>query len=181
MFCMNCGASLAAGARFCASCGQVVAAAAPVAPQPVVSPAVASAFTSQPFADGAGSLASTKYAGFWQRAAAAVIDGVLIWIGLIVLVGALDEVGFLLGMFGCWLYYALQESSAYQATLGKRALGIIVTDQFGAPLTFGRATGRFFTKYLSSMFFGIGYLIAAFTARKQALHDLIASTIVIRQ
>ncbi|MCO5176761.1 MAG: RDD family protein [Thermomicrobiales bacterium] len=126
-------------------------------------------------------MGSKSYAGFWQRAAAAVIDGIIVWVGLAALVGTLDDLGFFLGLVGVWLYFSLQESSSYQATLGKRALGIIVADQFGVPLTFGRATGRFFAKYLSGMFFGIGYLIAAFTARKQALHDMIASTIVLRR
>jgi len=78
-----------------------------------------------------------------------------------------------------WLYYALMESSNKQATLGKLALGIIVTDMDGKRLTFGRATGRYFGKILSSLILNIGFLMAAFTEKKQALHDLIASCVVV--
>jgi uncharacterized RDD family membrane protein YckC len=80
-----------------------------------------------------------------------------------------------------WLYFALMESSAHQATLGKMALGIIVTDMQGQRLTFGRATGRFFAKILSGCMIYIGFIMAAFTERKQALHDMIASTLVVRK
>ena len=79
-----------------------------------------------------------------------------------------------------WLYYAGFESSRWQATPGKRVIGIRVTDAAGARVSFARASGRFFAKILSGLICGIGYLLAAFTARKQALHDLIAGTLVVR-
>lgn len=79
---------------------------------------------------------------------------------------------------GIWLYYAFQEAGQYQATIGKRAMGLIVTDLEGYPITFGRATGRYFAKGLSSMTLGIGYIMAGFTPKKQALHDMVASTMV---
>jgi uncharacterized RDD family membrane protein YckC len=78
-----------------------------------------------------------------------------------------------------WLYFAIFESSAWQATLGKRALGVVVTDLAGDRISFGRATGRHFAHYLSTIFL-IGFLIQPFTARRQALHDLIAGTLVVR-
>lgn len=80
-----------------------------------------------------------------------------------------------------WLYYGLLESSAWQATLGKKALGLEVTDLRGTRVTFGRATGRYFARYISIMTIGIGFLMAGFTEKKQALHDIIAGTLVIRK
>lgn len=80
-----------------------------------------------------------------------------------------------------WLYYALMESSKKQATLGKIAVGIRVTDLQGNQISFGRATSRYFARILSSMFFGIGYLMAGFTEKKQALHDRVAQTLVVNK
>jgi uncharacterized RDD family membrane protein YckC len=77
-----------------------------------------------------------------------------------------------------WLYFAVLESSSMQGTLGKKALGMIVTDLDGAPIGFGRATGRYFAKILSALIMMIGFVMVAFTARKQGLHDLIAGTLV---
>jgi len=81
---------------------------------------------------------------------------------------------------GGWLYFSLQESSAQQATLGKRAVGIKVTDLEGSRISFGRATARYFSKFLSGLICAVGYVMAGFTQRKQALHDMIASTLVVR-
>ena len=80
-----------------------------------------------------------------------------------------------------WLYYALLESSAWQATLGKKALGLEVTDMQGARISFGRATGRFFAKIISSIILCIGFIMIGFTEKKQGLHDMIAGTLVIRK
>jgi uncharacterized RDD family membrane protein YckC len=71
------------------------------------------------------------------------------------------------------------ESSVKQATLGKLAIGIIVTDLQGSRITFGRATGRYFGKILSSLILSIGYIMAGFTEKKQALHDMIAGCLVV--
>lgn len=73
------------------------------------------------------------------------------------------------------------EGSAWQATLGKRALGIKVTSLQGERIGFGQATGRVFAKVLSQMLFYAGYLVAAFTKQRQALHDRVASTLVVRR
>src|SRR5690606_37830627 len=80
----------------------------------------------------------------------------------------------LLYYVGAALYYALQESSRHQATLGKRALGIKVTDEHGQRLGTARAFGRWFASALSYITFYIGFLMAAFTDRKRALHDFVA-------
>lgn len=80
-----------------------------------------------------------------------------------------------------WLYFAIMESSPNQATLGKMALGIKVTDLNGDRITFLRATGRYFSKIISGMVLMIGYIMAAFTERRQALHDMMASTLVLKK
>lgn len=84
----------------------------------------------------------------------------------------------LLSIAAGWLYYALMESSKFQGTIGKKVMGIIVTDENGNRITFGRATGRYFAKIISGMTLWVGYIIAGFTDKKQALHDIIANTLV---
>ena len=81
-----------------------------------------------------------------------------------------------------WLYHAYLESGENQATWGKQALGLYVTDLTGNPVSFGRASGRFFGKIVTGMIpLGIGYIMAGFTERKQALHDMIAGCLVLRR
>jgi uncharacterized RDD family membrane protein YckC len=151
------------------------------------------------------------YAGFWVRFVAYLIDGIVLGIpfffvviGLIFrfrrfrLVAGSGPFGppdapfmgpmflgffFAFGLFviAQWLYFAGMESSARQATFGKAAMSLRVTDLKGQPLTFGHATGRFFAKIVSGMIpLAIGYIMAGFTEKKQALHDMIASTLVLR-
>ena len=79
-----------------------------------------------------------------------------------------------------WIYEATLESSSKQATVGKMVLGLKVTDEHGNRISFARASARFFSKILSRMTLFIGYIMAGFTARKQALHDIIAGTLVVR-
>ncbi|OWY18211.1 hypothetical protein B6N25_16495 [Sphingobacteriales bacterium TSM_CSS] len=78
-----------------------------------------------------------------------------------------------------WLYFALMESSDRQATIGKRMMGLKVTDLKGRKLTFGKASGRFFAKILSWMTLLIGFFMAFFTEKRQALHDLITGCLVV--
>ncbi|HEY1936626.1 MAG TPA: RDD family protein [Candidatus Angelobacter sp.] len=85
-----------------------------------------------------------------------------------------------LAFVGQWLYEALLTSSSWQGTIGKHILRLKVVDQAGQRISFGRATGRFFAKILSSMFFCIGFIMIGFTERKTGLHDLIAGTMVLR-
>lgn len=129
------------------------------------------------------------YANFFQRLGAFVIDNLIISVVLIpafLLEQGASSVGrggrniiFLLYLLVGWLYFAMQESSEKQATVGKRVLSIKVTDFNGNRLTFGNATGRFFGKLLSGMIYGIGFLMAAFTKQRQALHDKMANTYVV--
>ena len=79
-----------------------------------------------------------------------------------------------------WLYDAFLNSSDRRATFGKQAMGIHVTDMNGDKISFARATGRHFAAYISAMFILIGYLIQPFTAKRQALHDIIAETLVVK-
>jgi uncharacterized RDD family membrane protein YckC len=87
----------------------------------------------------------------------------------------------LISMAIMWLYFALFESSDKQATPGKLALGLRVTDMYGNKITFGRATGRYFGKIFSGLILNIGYIMAGFTEKKQALHDIIAGCLVVRK
>lgn len=129
-----------------------------------------------------GAAVRTDYAGFWIRVVAAIIDGFLLGIvgGIINL--ALDStalestISALIGL----AYYAGMESSSRQATIGKSLLGLTVTDVDGNRISFLRAVVRYFAKILSAAILLIGFIMVAFTARKQGLHDLIASTLVLK-
>lgn len=134
------------------------------------------------------------YAGFWLRACALLIDTVIVAIiaiilgviiGLIMGFGGANEesagaVGNLLGICLNIAYYCGLESSERQATFGKQLLGLKVTDGAGNRITFLRALGRYFAKILSAIILLIGYFMAGFTAKKQALHDIICDTLVIK-
>lgn len=79
-----------------------------------------------------------------------------------------------------WLYFAIMESSSKQGTLGKMALNIKVTDEQGNRISFARATGRYFGKFLSTFLLMFGYIMAGFTKRKQALHDILSGCLVVK-
>ena len=79
------------------------------------------------------------------------------------------------------LYGTLMEASKYQATVGKLALGLIVTDTNGAKLDFSKSLVRNLSKLLSNFILLIGYIMAAFTEKKQGLHDIIAGTLVVKK
>lgn len=123
------------------------------------------------------------YAGFGKRLLAFIIDGLVLSVisGLAIAFGGWLILGWTLNTVVGWLYFSLMESSEYQATLGKLALGIIVTDLSGQRISFATATGRYFGKILSGIILCIGYIMAAFTEKRQALHDLMAGTLVINR
>ncbi len=79
-----------------------------------------------------------------------------------------------------WLFYSLFESSSWQATPGKKLLQLKVTDLYGNRIGFGKATGRYFAKLLSGLILGIGFIMVAFTEKKQGLHDMMAGTLVVK-
>jgi uncharacterized RDD family membrane protein YckC len=80
-----------------------------------------------------------------------------------------------------WIYFAVLESSKNQATLGKMACRVIVTDLHGNSVTFARATLRFFSKYISGILVFTGFLCIGYTRYHQGLHDVIAATLVLYQ
>jgi uncharacterized RDD family membrane protein YckC len=80
-----------------------------------------------------------------------------------------------------WLYFAMQESGRHRGTFGKRICGLSVVDPKGNRISFARASVRFFGKFISSAIMLIGFIMAAFTERHQALHDLIADTLVVKK
>lgn len=136
-----------------------------------------------------------EHPGFWRRFGAYFIDYIVGSIGggivgaVIGFIGGMagaDEnvlaiCGGLAGLIVSWLYNALMESSATQGTLGKMALGIIVTDMNGDRITFGKATGRFFGKIISSLILCIGFLMCAWTENKQCLHDMMAGCLLYKK
>lgn len=142
------------------------------------------------------------YVGFWKRLVACGIDSFVIFalylfacfdMGLTMgLVGfteqGIDQLvetyGFvfnILFMLTLWLYFAFMESSSHQATIGKMVMGIKVVDFDWNPVSFWRATGRFFGKYVSAVIFYIGFLMVGFTKKKQGLHDIMAGTLVVNK
>ncbi|TME21016.1 MAG: RDD family protein [Chloroflexi bacterium] len=131
------------------------------------------------------------YAGFWRRLLAYLIDGTLL-AGLdlalystvhVLAPDNLDAVANVVPVAIAigWAYFAVLESSPARGTLGKIALGLYVADVQGDPISFGRAVFRNAMKSVSWLVFGIGWVLAAFTPRKQALHDLLAGTLVLRR
>lgn len=184
LFCTKCGSPTAAQAQFCNNCGT---------PLPVASPiAIVPAYTG-------------RYGGFWVRLVAFIIDAFIVGAAsapfffmlmskglfaalrnqgeepdpatILAIVGG--AVGYQVATLVInWLYEAYMLSSEHQATFGKMAMGLKVTGTNGQRISFARATGRHFAKILSGLVMCIGYIMAAFTERKQALHDMLANTVV---
>lgn len=138
------------------------------------------------------------YAGFWKRAIAYLIDVILLTFVLVLLGFVFAVTGIVdfndegqmmrngnlmdgVSILVSWGYFALMESSGKQATIGKMVLGIQVTDYENQRISLVRATVRFFSKYLSAILLMIGFIMIAFTSRKQGLHDFIASTLVVNK
>jgi len=85
-----------------------------------------------------------------------------------------------LSLVAGWLYFSLCESSSWQGTVGKKVLGLRVTDINGHRIGFGKATGRYFGKILSGLILGVGFIMIAFSEQKQGLHDMLAGTLVVK-
>jgi uncharacterized RDD family membrane protein YckC len=198
VYCSNCGSANPAGGSFCQKCGARLTTAG--AAGSTAAPAVGY----QTYAAAAPTVA-VRYGGFWIRFLAVIIDAIIVRIAVTPIVAIVGTIGFLpwamrgrvdeIGIASMvatsmvalpflvalgWLYEALLTSSQWQATLGKKALGLKVTDEMGNRISFARATGRHFAKIISLMTCFIGFIMAAFTDRKRALHDMIAGTLVIR-
>ena len=155
----------------------------------------------------AAPVATARYAGFWARVGGWLIDQLIIAIPFNIITDLLVSynqptvttttdasnnvhihwhgdwrtLGLLLlaSSVVTWLYTAILQSSSRQATVGQRALGMIITDLDGNRISFARASGRYVATFLTSLTFGIGYLMVIWTRRKQTLQDKIAATVVV--
>ncbi|NLX25897.1 MAG: zinc-ribbon domain-containing protein [Lentisphaerae bacterium] len=185
MFCPQCGTKNTQEAQFCVSCGtQLSLVAEPALRHP------------------ASSITTPRFAGFWFRTLAVVIDFVLCQVASVFLVLPLgfalgasmagtssvseieataEGLGFVLGVLIQWLWFTIPESSKWQATIGKKMVGLKVTDENGERIGFGKANGRYWSKILSAILLFVGFLMVAFTAKKQGLHDKIAGTLVVKE
>ncbi|WP_018949585.1 RDD family protein [Thioalkalivibrio sp. ALMg11] len=178
MDCGQCGKQNPPEARFCIQCGAPLEAGAGAHDGPPE--------------------ARSAYGGFWVRVGAYLLDAVIIGVPQIVAQALIspetlaargpddpvppgEAAWFLVNVVVAWLYWAGMHSSQYQATLGKMVFGLRVVDFQGERISFLRATGRHFATILSGLILMIGYIMVAFTKRRQALHDLIAQTLVVRK
>lgn len=204
IFCSKCGAQNSAMAQSCQNCGLTLS--SNLAPSQAAAPARAYA-VAPPIAYVAAP--AVPYGGFWIRFLAHLIDHIILGAvaaplffitvlpsiiriaqqaerdqepspELIIAIISSAFVYIALAFVGQWLYEALLTSSSWQGTIGKRVVRLKVVDEAGNRISFGRATGRFFAKILSSMFFCIGFIMIGFTERKTGLHDMLAGTRVLR-
>lgn len=132
---------------------------------------------------------STQYAGFWIRVGAYCIDIVVLLIPTLfvsfLLKSTQNEAGVeivdaFFNLMIWWIYCAVLNSSDWQATIGKKVLGLKVVSENGERISFGKATGRYFASILSAIILIIGFLMIGWTKKKQGLHDKIAGTFVIK-
>lgn len=211
MYCSKCGSEISATTAFCSTCGQAISGIVPALPtlSPVdpnqYAPIVPPSYGGVQYSGVAYAGFWLRFVAFLIDGAISGFLFLILLIPLFILTGAgsvlsrigshediSDDVatfvgigfvvGFLVVTVGVrWLYYALSESSSWQGTLGKKMLNLTVTDLNGQPISFGRASGRYFAKIISGkMTLYIGYVVAGFTEKKQALHDMIASCLVLR-
>lgn len=185
MFCKQCGEENSGDARYCVGCGMSMLISSAPAPAHQTAEALP---------------AVNPNAGFWLRLIAVIIDGVLSQLLLIVVAYPLgfalgvsmaetstmaeieaagEGLGAVLGLLIQWLWFTLFESSTWQATPGKKMLGIKVTDEHGNRIGFGKANARYWSKILSTLILFVGFFMVAFTKKKQGLHDIIAGTLVV--
>jgi len=170
MFCSNCGTKLSEGDTVCPKCGTTVE--------------IVSNLNSTNSSD------SVVYASGFERLGAYIIDFFIIFaiafvLGIVIAILGIpllryDGSADLFSIITGWLYFALQESSNYQSTIGQRVLKLKVVDYDFQKISFLRATGRHFAQIISALILMIGYLMIFFTQKRQGLHDMIAKTLVIK-
>ena len=211
MYCSKCGSEISATTAFCSTCGQAISGLVPAIPSlsPVdpnqYAPVVSPSYGGEQYAGVAYAGFWLRFVAFLIDGVISGFLFLILLIPLFILTGAgaalgrigsgediSDEVaafvgiGFVLGFFVItvgvrWLYYALSESSSWQGTLGKKMLNLTVTDLSGQPISFARASGRYFAKFITNLIpLAIGYILAGFTEKKQAIHDMIAGCLVLR-
>jgi uncharacterized RDD family membrane protein YckC len=190
--------------RFCSECGK------PYPPDDLVSfgtslvcAACKPAFT-QKMREGLQPAGAVRYAGFWIRFVAVIVDGILMYIAGM-LFFALAMIFFrvdwanigrsqanlmqIVALEGVLILFNLLVSATYEtwmvgrfgATAGKMACSLLVVNSDGTKLSYQRALGRHFAKYLSSFTLAIGYIMAGLDEEKRALHDRICNTRVIKK
>ena len=199
--CGSCGNRVLPDGKFCLFCGDVLTESGRLLR--VASPhglAFQTSSDSVPFI--VPTADSKEYAGFWRRVWAGLIDVSLEILVALLLALLIDQAFSLVGRafgiehesaayvtgftfivllaMGGWLYAALSESSRHRATIGKRIMGLQVVNAAGGKLTFGQASARHVMKFLSLFSLGVGFLMATWTKRHQALHDLPNDCLVIR-
>jgi uncharacterized RDD family membrane protein YckC len=164
--------------RYCENCGAVLVAAEPDAESDSATAAGTYAALEPP----RQVISAVGYGGFWIRAAALFIDGLVLIIPIAIVRNVFGSpLGTVAVLVGEWLYFAILESSSWQATLGKKTLGLAVVNADGTRLTFGRACVRYVAKIVSGITLCIGYMMAGWTSQKRALHDMIAETLVVKR
>lgn len=175
----------------------------PPSPVPAVNPYAAPAVGDfQAYSTSAGG--PVQYAEYLPRVGAALLDGVFIGLmgcipalGIGIVIGAMSAGGDAdaqqaAGVFAnCCsqiisqvisaVYYVVLESSQKQGTWGKQIVGIKVVDMQGNRLTFGRALGRYFARFITALTCGIGFLMPLWTEKKQTLHDMIAGCLAVKK
>lgn len=117
---------------------------------------------------------SRGYVGLGARFLAGVIDALILAIPNFIVSAITAGLGSIVLV---WLYFALMHSSERQATFGQQAMGMVITDMAGNRITFGKATGQYFASLISGLILLIGYIMIAFTEKKQGLHDMMAGTL----
>jgi uncharacterized RDD family membrane protein YckC len=139
----------------------------------------------QPFSIKEPSEANVRYAGFWMRLVAALIDGLILLIPFVVCIGITGTKNVWLSLFLMWIvgfvYFVYLESSSRKATFGKEAVGLVVTNTNGSQLTLQDASIRYIGKVLSLVILYMGFIMIGFTEKKQGLHDMIAKTFVVKK
>jgi uncharacterized RDD family membrane protein YckC len=191
--CVSCGSNRLPDGRFCLFCGDLLA-----DPNSKNRPSQSGTLSFSVPADSN----TIEYAGFWLRVWAGTIDVCLEASGALLLTTALDSILRRFGRYfgispfvskvatgmafivilavGSWLYCAFMESSSWGATVGKRLLGLKVVTADGGRTSFGQATVRHLMKFLSLFCLTIGFMMSAWTKRRQALHDMPCDCLVIR-
>ena len=207
MFCSKCGSNLTPGTAFCQVCGTAVSVAAAIpAPggvAPAITPGAVSPHWLPPVTRAYAGfwlrlVAHLIDALLLGAVAGAILVPMFLLTGLggflsaiehnhepdpAVIASFISSIALLalVSVLGSWLYYAYFESSDWQGTVGKKVMNLMVTDLAGNRISFGRASGRYFAKIVSGLIpLGIGYILAGVTEKKQALHDMIASCLVLR-
>jgi uncharacterized RDD family membrane protein YckC len=210
MFCSKCGSNLAPGSAFCQVCGSAAAtsSAAPAIPaadqsMPVIAAPVSPHWLPPANRAFAGFWLRVVAYLIDKMLLGAVLGAIFIPMFLLGGFGAAlqsivrhdhqpdpaaifafaSSIALFIGasLLAGWLYFAYFESSEWQSTVGKKVMNLVVTDLEGNRVTFGRASGRYFAKIISSLIpLGIGYILAGITEKKQALHDMISSCLVLR-